>query len=61
MTLSAVPRTRFNLDNRAQDLTKEGMLEGIRDSAAFILLLTKGVLSRPYCQVSRTGPDTYES
>ena len=38
-------------DNRAKDLTKEGMLKGIEDAAAFILFLSSGVLERPYCQM----------
>ena len=38
-------------DNRASDLTKEGMLKGIEQAAAFILFLSVGVLERPYCQL----------
>eukprot|EP00935_MAST-01C_sp_MAST-1C-sp1_P000692 g692.t1 len=38
-------------DNRADDLTKEGMLKGIKQAAAFILFLSSGVLERPYCQL----------
>ena len=38
-------------DNRASDLTKEGMLKGIEEAAAFILFLSEGVLLRPYCQM----------
>ena len=38
-------------DNRADDLTKEGMLKGIEQAAAFILFLSPGVLERPYCQM----------
>ena len=38
-------------DNRADDLTKEGMLKGIEQSASFILFLSSGVLERPYCQL----------
>ena len=38
-------------DNRADDLTKEGMLKGIERAAAFILFLSSGVLQRPYCQL----------
>ena len=38
-------------DNRASDLTKEGMLKGIEQAAAFILFLSEGVLERPYCQM----------
>ena len=38
-------------DNRADDLTKEGMLKGIEQAAAFILFLSSGVLERPYCQL----------
>ena len=37
--------------NRAKDLTKDGMLKGIEESAAFILFLSLGVLQRPYCQM----------
>lgn len=38
-------------DNRADDLTKEGMLKGIEQAAAFVLFLSTGVLERPYCQM----------
>ena len=38
-------------DNRADDLTKEGMLKGIEQAAAFILFLSSDVLTRPYCQM----------
>ena len=38
-------------DNRADDLTKEGMLKGIERATAFILFLSSGVLQRPYCQM----------
>ena len=38
-------------DNRADDLTKEGMLKGIEQAAVFILFLSAGVLLRPYCQM----------
>ena len=38
-------------DNRAADLTKEGMLKGIEQAAAFVLFLSEGVLQRPYCQM----------
>ena len=38
-------------DNRADDLTKEGMLKGIEEAAAFVLFLSTGVLQRPYCQM----------
>ena len=38
-------------DNRADDLTKEGMLKGIEQAAAFVLFLSLGVLQRPYCQM----------
>ena len=38
-------------DNRADDLTKEGMLKGIEQASAFVLFLSSGVLERPYCQM----------
>ena len=38
-------------DNRADDLTKEGMLKGIEQAAAFVLFLSTDVLQRPYCQM----------
>ena len=38
-------------DSRASDLTKEGMLKGIEQAAAFLLLLSVDVLNRPYCQL----------
>ena len=42
---------RLGPDNRATDLTKEGMLKGIEQAAAFVLFLSQGVLERPYCQM----------
>ena len=44
-------RARLQYDNRADDLTKEGMLKGIEQAAAFVLFLSTGVLERPYCQM----------
>jgi hypothetical protein len=37
-------------DNRADDLTKEGMRQGILHAAAFLLFLSKGILDRPFCK-----------
>jgi hypothetical protein len=37
-------------DNRAKDLTKEGMRRGTRQAATFLLFLSEGVLERPFCQ-----------
>ena len=45
------PFVRPQYDNRADDLTKEGMLKGIEEAAAFVLFLSTGVLERPYCQM----------
>ena len=42
---------RSQYDNRADDLTKDGMLKGIESSVAFVLFLSTGVLERPYCQM----------
>eukprot|EP00808_Paulinella_micropora_P012269 g57646.t1 len=36
-------------DMDAQDLTEQGMCQGVGDSLVFVLFLTNGVLSRPYC------------
>ena len=38
-------------DNRASDLTKDGMLKGIEQASAFLLFLSTDVLNRPYCQM----------
>jgi hypothetical protein len=38
-------------DNRATDLTQEGMRKGIVHAAAFLLFLSKGVLERPFCEL----------
>jgi hypothetical protein len=43
--------TILRYDNRAKDLTKEGMRRGIQQAAAFLLFLSDGVLERPFCQV----------
>ena len=49
--VSARGRPQVWYDNRASDLTKEGMLKGIEQAAAFILFLSVDVLQRPYCQL----------
>ena len=49
LSLSFPPKVWY--DNRADDLTKDGMLEGIERAAAFVLFLSVGVLTRPYCQL----------
>ena len=51
LLLSALVRAQVWYDNRASDLTKEGMLQGIERAAAFILFLSADVLNRPYCQM----------
>ena len=33
------------------DVTKEGMTRGVRDSAIFILVLSKSVFTRPFCRL----------
>ena len=37
------------LDMKATNLTAEGMKCGVRNSKAFVLLLTSDVLTRPFC------------
>ena len=49
--LCAICGVQVWYDNRADDLTKEGMLKGIEQAAAFVLFLSTGVLERPYCQM----------
>ena len=51
LLLSALVRAQVWYDNRASDLTKEGMLQGIERAAAFILFLSADVLNRSYCQM----------
>eukprot|EP00808_Paulinella_micropora_P006524 g66923.t1 len=51
-TLSSLLRKNGALvwrDMDAEDLTEQGMCQGVRDSLVFVLFLTNGVLSRPYC------------
>ena len=54
MGLSADLLLRFSLktwyDQRAAEITAGAMQEGVRLSAVFLLLLTDGVLKRPYCR-----------
>jgi hypothetical protein len=38
-------------DNKMKNLTSEGMREGVRDSAVFVLFLSKGVFMRPYVKL----------
>ena len=37
-------------DQRAGDLTKDGMKHGIEGAAAFLLFLSAGILDRPFCE-----------
>ena len=37
-------------DNRAADLTKDGMRHGIEGAAAFLIFLSEGILDRPFCE-----------
>ena len=37
-------------DNRATDLTKDGMRHGIEGAAAFLVFLSEGILDRPFCE-----------
>ena len=37
-------------DNEMKDVTTKGMLQGVNDSAVFILFMTKGIFARPYVQ-----------
>ena len=51
LVFSSPPCSLVQYDNRADNLTKEGMLKGIEQAAAFVLFLSTGVLERPYCQL----------
>eukprot|EP00927_Polykrikos_kofoidii_P086020 TRINITY_DN9518_c0_g1_i1.p1 TRINITY_DN9518_c0_g1~~TRINITY_DN9518_c0_g1_i1.p1 ORF type:complete len:1125 (-),score=165.59 TRINITY_DN9518_c0_g1_i1:80-3418(-) len=39
------------LDNKAEKINTEGMMQGIDEACVFLLFLTKGALSRPYVQM----------
>ena len=39
-------------DNKMQNLTKEAMAEGVRESSFVILFLSQGVLERPFARSS---------
>ena len=51
LVFSPPPYSLVQYDNRAENLTKEGMLKGIEQAVAFVLFLSQGVLERPYCQM----------
>lgn len=38
-------------DNTMENLTAEGMKEGVRNSAVFVLFMTKGVFTRPFVRI----------
>ena len=42
-------RLRTTLQMNAEDLTEEGMRQGVFDSEIFCLFLTRSVLSRTFC------------
>jgi hypothetical protein len=48
--ISLTPFFHLRYDNRATDLTKDGMKHGIEGAAAFLLFLSEGVLDRPFCE-----------
>ena len=37
-------------DQRAGDLTKDGMKHGIENAAAFLVFLSAGILERSFCE-----------
>ena len=39
-------------DNKASDLTKAGMEDGVSKTGCFLLFLSRGVMARAYVQVS---------
>ena len=41
-------------DNKASDLTKAGMKDGVSKTGCFLLFLSTGVLARPFVQVTCT-------
>ena len=46
----------FRYDNKASDLTKAGMEDGVSKTGCFLLFLSRGVMERPYVQVSVCSP-----
>lgn len=45
---NALPIARYDQDNTP---TEEGMVDGVTGSCVLVLLLTRGVLARPFCQL----------
>ena len=50
MLLTAL-RKLCRYDNKASDLTKAGMEDGVAMTGCFLLFLSKGVMARPFVQV----------
>ena len=48
---SIPPHEPRRYDNKASDLTKAGMEEGVSKTGCFLLFLSSGVMQRPYVQV----------
>jgi hypothetical protein len=44
-----MPFVKVWYDQRADNLTKEGMQKGIEGASAVILFLSSGVMERPFC------------
>ncbi len=38
------------VDTKAKSITRDGMATGIAQAGCFVLFLSRGVLTRPYCQ-----------
>ena len=51
----AVPHALRRYDNKASDLTKAGMEDGVSKTGCFLLFLSAGVMRRPYVQVAYRG------
>lgn len=50
-SLSLLCRPRIWLDVDEKEVHVDAMIKGVTDSIFFLLFLTKGMLSRPYCQL----------
>ena len=46
-------------DNKASDLTKAGMEDGVSKTGCFLLFLSSGVMERPYVQVGGCNRDIF--
>ena len=50
MSVARVLTVCYRYDQHAEDLTEDGMCKGVKESRAFLLIVTKNIFRRPFCR-----------